>query len=149
MNIGRRINMSEHVCLTWSLKRSFWSAWILLTGRKKTCEILWNIHVNIKCRTTYKHVWTCLNMSVWLEVQKDPFHRFRFLLTWSRKKKSCWCVLHPGRRLEFQSATHNVLCMGPKLFWSCIKITAVLVFDEIFSKHSVFANASTCGPRSS
>ena len=49
MNIGRRINMSEHVCLTWSLERSFWSAWILLTSRKKkSCEILWNIYVNIK-----------------------------------------------------------------------------------------------------
>ena len=50
--------MSEHVCLTWSSKRSFSSVQI------------------------FTHM--------------------------KQEKKSCWCVLHPGRRLEFQSATHNV-----------------------------------------
>ena len=79
--------------------------------------LLWNIYVNIEYKMTYKHVLTCLNMSVWLEVQKDPFHRFRFLLTWSRKKNLVDAFYTQGGVLNF-----NQQCtMGPNSLWSCIK----------------------------
>ena len=72
---------------------------------KKSCEILWNIYVNIKyiVRRINMSEHVCLTWS-----SKRSFSSVQIFTHMKQEKKSCWCVLHPGRRLEFQSATHNV-----------------------------------------